>query len=324
MFGERPLADAVRFARAATTNQVARFFPATYIRMTGETGRGPESITPADLAAYYWQCFDEYLEKLGVDRTSARSYLKGKKLLEYGPGDVPGVAVLFVAHGAELAVCADRFPLLRLNEFNVCTLERLLESLPPELKCRANECFTERGVVRSGYAPERIRYVIDGRGLSHQDGTIDLAVSRAVLEHVGDLLATFADMRRALRAGGIAVHLVDLKSHRLHQRNQLDFLTWPGALWNLMFSHKGAPNRLRPNAYREAARKSGLEILEMTPTGRVAPEMIDEVRPRLAAPFRDLQDEDLAWSGFWLICRPGDAGPPTNEPCKIAQYVGSP
>lgn len=33
---------------------------------------------------------------------------------------------------------------------------------------------------------------------------------------------------------------------------------------------------------------------------------MEEVRPHLARPFRDIADEDLAWLGFWLVCCKAD------------------
>jgi len=304
MFGERPLADAVRVARAIATNQIARFMPAAYVDMTGETGRGRDRMDSADIASYHLRCFDDYLDQLGLDQVSARAVLAGRRVLEYGPGDVPGVAMLFVAHGAASVTCVDRFPLARGGELAAQVLARLLDGLPEDARSRAAACFRRPGDTHSGFAPERIRYLVRPSGLLNERASMDLIVSRAVLEHVNDLDATFRDMRAALAPDGIAVHLVDLKSHGLHRRNPLDFLTWPEWLWSLMYSHKGMPNRKRPMAYRDAARAAGLEITAMTPTGLARAQDLIEVRPRLAAGLRDLPDDELAWLGFWLHCRP--------------------
>jgi hypothetical protein len=156
-------------------------------------------------------------------------------------------------------------------------------------------------------ADDPIRYVVRPSGLLGERAPMGLVVSRAVLEHVNDLPATFRDMRAALAPDGLAVHLVDLKSHGLQRRNPLDFLTWPEWLWTSMYSCKGVPNRLRPDAYRDAARAAGLEVVSMVPTGHARPEDIAEVRPHLAARFRHLPDDDLGWLGFWLVCRPSGA-----------------
>lgn len=307
MYGERPLADAVRAARAIATNQIARFIPAAYVEMTGETGRGRGPMDIAEIARYHERCFDDYLNQLGLDRLSAPAALAGRSVLEYGPGDVLGVAMLFVAFGADSVTCVDRYPLARGGELAAQVLSVLLESLPAAARSRGATCFRRAGDVRSGLARNRIRYEVRPDGLLNERAPMGLVVSRAVLEHVNDLPAIFRDMRIALAPDGTAVHLVDLKSHGLHRRNPLDFLTWPEWLWALMYSHKGVPNRERPGAYREAARSAGLEIVAMTPTGRARTEDLAEVRPRLAAAFRDLSDDELSWLGFWLKCRPGAA-----------------
>lgn len=303
MFGEHPISDAYRAARAIASNQVARFFPDTYISMTGETGRGREQATAEAVAHYFNTCFDDYLARLGLDRSSAPQYLAGKNVLEYGPGDTPGVALLFVAFGANSATCVDRFALSRLRAFSVEVLQAVLEGLPATARRRADQCFIQTGRVESGFATSHLNYLVRRNGLSGEQANMSLVVSRAVLEHVNDLRATFADMAAAMKPDALALHQVDLKSHGLHQRNPLDFLTWPNWLWNLMYSEKGVPNRLRPDSYRAGASAAGLQIMEMSPTGAVGDDVIREVRPHLAAPFKGLPDEDLACQGFWLKCR---------------------
>jgi hypothetical protein len=132
-------------------------------------------------------------------------------------------------------------------------------------------------------------------------------ISRAVLEHVNDLRATFVDMRNVLREHGIAVHQVDLKSHGLHRRTPLDFLTWPTSLWTLMYGHKGVPNRWRVDRYRQILAELGLDTVSLEATAFAEQGSIDAVRAYLARPFRELSDEDLSWLGFWLVCcRPAE------------------
>lgn len=292
-----------RITHATLSNQIARYAPALYVRLTAQTGRGAGEDTPDLVDDYFETCFDDYMERLDVEKPAQADYLQGKNILEYGPGDVPGVAILMVAHGARHVLCVDRFPLVRMSAKNIQIASVLLERMPASLRERGAACFKQPARPESGFNPTFIEYLVRPSGLSGMSATADLVISRAVLEHVNDLPATFRDMYAALKPGGIAIHQVDLKSHGLHRENQLDFLDWPDWLWSMMYSEKGVPNRLRVNAYRDAVAQCGFELLDLTPTLLASHEEIHAVRPSLARRFRDLSDEDLSWLGFWLVCR---------------------
>jgi len=291
MYGQNMIQDAAQALRAWTSNQVARVAPRAYLRLTRQTGRGRRELeTPQSIAAYFLRCFYEYFDVLEVRRADIAAYLRGKCVLEYGPGDFAGVALCMLAHGASRVVCVDRFPMLtpRGSGRHAAILRSLLDALPTALRPHAD--------------PSRVEYLVRDNGLSGLRGEVDLVISRAVLEHVNDLHATLEDMRAALSPGGIAVHQVDLKSHGMHRHNPLDFLTWPPALWEIMHSHKGVPNRWRVTHYRDALRHCGLSLRRLIRTASALPADVQAVRPHLAKPFRHLSDEELSWLGFWLVC----------------------
>jgi hypothetical protein len=296
------LGNLSRIARAIVSDQIAWLAPALYVRLTGQTGRG-EEVGSHLTADYFRSCFDAYFRELNIAPADIPAYLHGKQVLEYGPGDMPGVALLMLAHGAQRVICVDRFPLLRLSAHNIAVFEALLAGLTPPQRTRAAQCFVTPGAPASGCNPAYLSYHVTPDGLSGLHDWADLIISRAVLEHVNDLDATFVDMHAALRPAATAIHLVDLRSHGLHRDNPLDFLCWPTWLWAWMYGHKGVPNRWRVDRYRAALHASGLETLALRPVELAAPALIDAVRPKLAAPFRALNDQDLSWLNFWLICR---------------------
>ena len=291
-----------RVAKATLTNQLAHIAPKMYMRLTGETGRGLGEESSGQAASYFRTCFDDYFARLGVASSAIGSFLAGKRVLEYGPGDLPGVALLMVAHGAEAVICVDRFPLMQLTEKNLAVINDLLSGLGAAERQRAESCFLRDGDPAAGFNPDHIRYRIDPSGLSGIRNEIDLVFSRAVLEHVNDLPSTFVDMHAAMKRDAIAIHQVDLKSHGLHQTNPLDFLAWPNYLWRLMYSHKGVPNRLRVDSYRSIIARTGFDVVSIEPTLLAEPADVRAVRPALALPFRQISDDDLRWLGFWLVC----------------------
>ena len=303
MYSENKLGDLARFGRAVLTNQLARLAPRVYLGLTGRTGRRDEPKSTAQTADYFRRCFVDYTAKLGVAESDWADYFSGKVVLEYGPGDMPGVALLIYAYGAARVVCVDRFPLMAWSQKNLAVIADLVAGLPSAQRQRIEQAFSEPRNPKSGFKPGTVDYQITESGLSNLQSSVDLILSRAVLEHVNDLDATFSDMFRALRPGGIALHRVDLKSHGLHRQNELDFLAWPASAWDLMFSEKGAPNRWRIDRYRDIIERSAFDVVLMEPTSLAPAETVREVRPHLAPVFATVSDEDLAWLGFWVLLR---------------------
>jgi hypothetical protein len=126
------LGTALRYARAIATNQLARYAPALYVRATRQTGRGaPETETAEEVARYFIECVHDYFSVLGVDRSAGGAFLAGKTVLEYGPGDLPGVALMFVAMTGEKAYCLKHFPMLAVTPKNGRIIQCLIDALPP-------------------------------------------------------------------------------------------------------------------------------------------------------------------------------------------------
>lgn len=296
--------DPMRVLRAVATNQLARFAPGTYVRVTGQTGRGAAAEEgAADIAQYFRDCVDAYFERLQVRPADVPAYLNGKTLMEYGPGDLPGVAALMVARGARKVYCIDRFPLVNLSPKNARVLADLIDGCHGAERDRLLGCLANPNDPAAGFAAQRIEYLVRPSGLSGMESAVDLVFSRAVLEHVNDLGATFSDMVAALRPGALAIHQVDLRSHGLHKANPLDFLAWSPTLWKWMYSEKGVPNRWRVDKYRTIVEQLPVDLLALEPTKSASPEHLTEVREVLARPFRGVTDQDLSWLGFWLLMR---------------------
>lgn len=301
MYTENLGKDVVHFAHAFATNQLAKFAPKLYLNLNHQSGRSTEPTDPARTAEYFLRCIEDYRQQLGMDRKGFEAFLHGKAVLEYGPGDVLGVALLMYAHGAEFVQCVDRFARKKATPENIETYRILLDRLDGESRERANGAFNVYGDPSSGLDERRVRYSVTPDGLIGERDAYDLVISRSVLEHVNSLDKTMADMASALRRGGLAIHKVDLKSHQLDRYQPFDFLTWPESMYQLMHSHKGRPNRWRVNKYREVAQRAGLRFLTLADTGRLEPQKISRIRPKLASHLRDVPDEELGWLGFWMV-----------------------
>jgi SAM-dependent methyltransferase len=291
----------VRVAKAMATNLAAAVAPGAYARWTEETGRGRTTVSSREVADYFIECVDDYSHRMAPDPQAWKALISGKIVLEYGPGDIPGVALILAAQGAARVICVDRFPLIRTSDFNREVLQCIVQSLSGEEQARARVALD--GFLQSNGMSGAIRYAISPNGLFGVEGGADVILSRAVLEHVNRLDLTFQDMKRSLRLNGIALHLVDLKSHGMHISNSLDFLCWPEWLWRIMYGAKGAPNRIRASRYLELAKRNGFEVELFQRTGYASIEEWRELKDEFADDFSGLAYEDAACQGFWLGLR---------------------
>lgn len=301
MYTENLAKDVLLFTKAVLSNQLARFAPRTYVNLTHQTGRGSEAENASQIAQYFIQCFIDYGEQLGFTTQESSEFFKGKTILEYGPGDIMGVALLMYAHGAARVDCIDRFELSKLSETNISVYCELLKSLSTEQRARADHAFEDIGNPASGFNAAAIHYKITRDGLTDGREKYDLIVSRAVLEHVNDIEMTMQDIKQNLKPSGLSIHQVDLKSHGLDRYTDFDFLTWPSSLYRLMYSHKGFPNRWRIDKYRQLAARSGLKMTKLKATDCLDDEKITAIQAKVAKEFLGISRHDLSWMGFWMI-----------------------
>lgn len=280
--------------------------------------------------AYIDEVFADYLDYGGLGPDE----LEGRSVLELGPGDNFGVALRFLAAGADRVVATDKFASVRDPDKQRRIYEALLGGLDPSQRARAEAAIELDGLR---FDPERLR-VLEGVAVEEASRALsgerfDVIVSRAVLEHLYDLDAAFAAMDGLLRPGGAMLHKVDFRDHGMFTdggMHPLTFLTVPDRLYSLMSRNSGRPNRRLADYYRAKLGELGYEyrllatkpidgdeIVPHPPELEVSAEarrLIEEIRPRLAPRYRGLSDADLATAGIFLIARkPGGAQPTETE-----------
>jgi hypothetical protein len=171
----------------------------------GESGATHQSFSAAQSVEYIRKVFGDYLTYGGV----SKEWIRGKRILEIGPGDNFGVALLLAASGARQVVCLDRFE----TSSNATQQRRVYELLRAGLSESEQKLFDEAidpGTLRMN--AEKVRTVI-GVPIEKADGALDAAsfdwiVSRAVLEEVSKtkLQASLAAQARLLHPGGRMAH----------------------------------------------------------------------------------------------------------------------
>lgn len=144
-----------------------------------------------------------------------------------------------------------------------------------------------------------LRYLAPFDPADVPDGSVDIVVSRTVLEHIrpADLEKMFATLRTKMRPGGIHIHLIDNSDHWEHRDksiSRVEFLTRPAWLHNLIWRAVGdGENRLRHSDYRPIFERAGytVEMAEpkVCPRTRAA---LDGLK--LLPPWRDMPPDEVA------------------------------
>lgn len=215
--------------------------------------------------------------------------IKGKNILELGPGSDFGIGLLILAMGA--------------RQYNALDVNNLVENVPPEfyetlfgvISCNTTLFETKEEVLRRQLEKtkqgnnERLNYVckndFDVRIFGKE--SIDIVFSQAAIEHFDDIGRTFSQLSEVVRPGGFLVAEIDLGTHTrwLRDVDPLNIYRYPGWLYKgLMF--RGVPNRVRPDEYRYALESSGWTNIRISPLVVLSDSYYDGIWRHLAKQFR--------------------------------------
>jgi len=269
---------------------------------------------------YIDQVFSEYFAFGGITPEQVR----GAHILEVGPGDNFGVALRFLAAGAASVTCLDKFYAER-DEQHQATIYRALRERLPAAEAEIFDSILRWDNGVAAFDETRLRYVygvaLERAGEALTEASFDLAVSRAVLTEIPEAETAFAVMDRLLKPGGRMLHKIGLGDYDMFSGigyGPLEFLTIPEFIWRSMASHAGRPNRRRAGFYRRIMDQLGyqarIHIVELAgrrhPSGPgrfaltgIPQELREElalIRPRLDAPFRTFDDEELLVEDIFL------------------------
>lgn len=314
---------------------------------TNAYGSTHESWSLEKSVDYINLVYREYLEYSGLTPEAVR----GWRVLEVGPGDNFGVALKFLADGAAKVVSLDKFYSERNAEQQARIYRELRKELNAEQAAVFDESIKFDKELELNKS--KIEYIY-GHGIEEADripkpGSVErgslalepesfhFIVSRAVLHNVYDIDRGFAAMDRLLAPGGYMAHKIDFSDENMFSSrgmHPLTFLTIPEGIYRLMAKDSGKPNRRLVNDYRELMSKRGYDaklfvssvvgagalgqpkekIERGVDYGNKTVSLIDEIRPKLAHPYRKLAEEELAAAGIFLVARKPETGTKATNP----------
>jgi len=212
----------------------------------------------------------------------------GARVLEVGSGWFPLIPILLCLDGAREVVMTDLNRHMDEITFSAA-IDYLRESYP--------ERTALHDIRRLSDLP--LRYLAPFAPADVTDGSVDLVVSRTVLEHIepDPLVALLGALRPKLAAGGRMVHLVDHSDHLQHIDRGLspvNFLSWDTGRHRLVNRLIGeGENRLRHHQYPPLFERAGLDLV--FDQGAPHPATLASLRGlKLAPPFDGMSAEQLS------------------------------
>jgi SAM-dependent methyltransferase len=263
---------------------------------------------------------DSTEEKIQEDVTYAlnvgRNFLKdvrtygitiaGKTVLEIGPGINLGSSMLLAAYGAK-PVVVDRFLAPWDRDYHGRFYTRLRDELARTDPAADLRPLT--ALIKARAYPERViqRVSASLEKVPLPDGYCDVVWSNAVVEHLYDLDASFAQLHRITSPGGYHLHQVDFRDHRNFDR-PLEYLLLSEEAFQRTFeiAHSDCGNRWRPDETTPRVLSAGFEIVQFVVTEYCRPEYLREFMTRLQisnSRYRDWPEDKLRIIGGHYILR---------------------
>jgi SAM-dependent methyltransferase len=234
--------------------------------------RGYSSPKPFPLSetdrcvAYDLKVVEEWLQHLAAYSAGGND-LRGKQVLELGPGSDLGVGLCLLAKGAAAYHACDvnDLSLHAPASFYTSLIERIAatgasvdtEALKSQIECARNGSSSQlHFVVRKDFD------LVSAFG----PNTMDLVFSQAAFEHFDDVPRTIEQLSAVCRPGATIVAEIDLKTHSRWIRNKdpNNIYRYSNEVYGA-FRFRGMPNRMRPYQYRELFERHGWSDVSITP-----------------------------------------------------------
>ncbi|WP_198369864.1 class I SAM-dependent methyltransferase [Roseomonas rosulenta] len=241
-------------------------------------------------------CLTQGLEQIEALRAAGVA-IEGSDVLEFGSGWVPIIPLVFALAGARRVILTD---VARLMDEH--TTERAKEVIAGRihdvatvLRQTADELWLR---LRTPFTPS---YLVPWDAETHPTKSVDIVISRAVLEHVpAETIRHFlGQFHRILRPNGAMCHVIDNSDHWQHRDRSLsrvDFLRYEDNGWRwrvAQVNEQSFQNRLRHSDYRRMLAEAGFTIAGEvgTPDARC---LVDLQDLKLARRFQGRDMDDLA------------------------------
>lgn len=247
-----------------------------------------------DQAEYALKVFQEHIFSMGINLND----LKGKTILELGPGDSITTALIASSYGARTILIDSHSAVIKdikiykdlavkLHVYDINIIDLSVISSFEELLSVLNSKYYVNGLDSFSKI---------------QSNTVDYIFSQAVLEHIKkkDFSKLMDENRRVIKDSGLISHSVDLKDHLGYALNHLRFSE---SIWESRFMSQGSfyTNRIGFDEMigRFNSAQFNVDLREVKRWNK-----LPTPRKRMALPFKNLTEENLLVSEFKVLLKP--------------------
>ena len=213
--------------------------------------------------------------------------INGKTVVEIGPGQDLGIALILIAKGAKKYYAFDIHNLIlnidkNFYETIANKIEIKAEFKPSDLVDMVTSYSkTGNGVVNYICKPQ-----IDYEEIDNND--VDIVFSQAALEHLTDIQKQIQLLSRKCKKDSLFIAEVDLRAHSrwVRDHDPLNIYLYNNFIYNI-FRHKASPNRIRPVEYISILQNNGWKDIKIIPLTTVNDFYLEQIRNKICSQFLD-------------------------------------
>jgi len=273
-------------------------------------GRFPEKQKKIrEAVAYSLKVAKDHLSRL----PEQPGFLHGKTVMELGPGNDLGVAMVILGHGAR-AIIIDKYLLEWDDSFHPYFYKMFLASARAVFP-KMDTSPIEEVIRNKRHAAPNLE--CHKCGLEEvdflPDECVDVSFSNAVFEHFYDPELACKELFRLTKLDGFAFHQIDFRDHRNLGR-PLEYLTLRDDEFQVLFnSIQGeCGNRFRYHEFQSFLEKAGFTILHFEKNTFADESYVSDVLLRSQPRFREMEREYMRVLGGRFFCVRTNLAHPKN------------
>jgi SAM-dependent methyltransferase len=237
-------------------------------------------------------------------------FLKGRTVMELGPGNDLGPALVMMGYGARVIII-DKYLVEWDDSFHPYFYKMFLASareIFPEMDTSPieevirNKRHAAPNLECHKYGLEEVAFL--------PDKCIDVSMSNAVMEHLYDPELSCRELFRLTKPGGIGFHQIDFEDHRNFDK-PLEYLTLSDDEFHSLFQSINGEcgNRLRYHEFQSLFEKAGFTILHFEKNKFADDNYLSDVLLRIQPRFREMDPEYLRVLGGRFFFLKASASP---------------